>query len=45
MMLLIIAVLFFIAALLVLITIYLGYAAVKTSPAYELKKRSEEPCA
>lgn len=39
MMLLIIAVLFFIAALLVLITIYLSYAAVKTSPAYELRKR------
>jgi tight adherence protein B len=38
-MLLIIAVLFFIAALLVLITIYLSYAAVKTSPAYELRKR------
>ena len=39
MILLIIAGLFFIAALLVLITIYLGYAAAKTSPAYELKKR------
>ena len=39
MILLIIAVLFFIAALLGLITIYLGYAAVKASPAYELKKR------
>ena len=38
-MLLIIAVLFFIAALLVLITIYLSYSAVKTSPAYELRKR------
>jgi hypothetical protein len=39
MILLIIAVLFFIAALLGLITIYLGYAAVKASPAYEVKKR------
>jgi len=39
MILLFIAVLFFIAALLFLITIYLGYASVKTSPAYELKKR------
>ena len=39
MILLFIAVLFFIAALLVLITIYLGYTSVKTSPAYELKKR------
>lgn len=38
-MLLIVAVLFFIAALLVLITIYLSYTAVKTSPAYELRKR------
>jgi len=39
MILLIIAVLFFISALLVLITIYLSYAAVKTSPASELRKR------
>jgi len=39
MILLIIAVLFFISALLVLITIYLNYAAVKTSPAYALRKR------
>ena len=39
MILLIIAVLFFISALLVLVTIYLSYAAVKTSPTYELKKR------
>ena len=39
MILFIVAVLFFIAALLVLITIYLSYAAVKTSPAYELRKR------
>ena len=39
MMLLIIIGLFFIAALLFLITIYVGYTAVKTSPAYELKKR------
>ena len=44
MILFIIAVLFFIAALLVLITIYLSYAAVKTSPAYELKKASQKPC-
>jgi tight adherence protein B len=39
MVLIIIAALFFMAALLGLITIYLGYTAVKTSPAYELKKR------
>jgi tight adherence protein B len=39
MILLIIALLFFTAALLGLIAIYLGYAAVKSSPAYELKKR------
>lgn len=39
MMLLIIALLFFTAALLGLIAIYLGYAAVKSSPTYELKKR------
>jgi tight adherence protein B len=39
MILLIIAVLFFISALLALITIYLSYAAVKTSPTYELRKR------
>ena len=39
MILLIIALLFFMAALLGLITIYLGYAAVKASPVYELKKR------
>ncbi len=39
MMLLTVVILFFIAALLVLITIYLSYAAVKTSPAYELRKR------
>lgn len=35
----IISILFFIAALLVLITIYLSYTAVKSSPAYELRKR------
>jgi len=39
MVLLIIALLFFVAALLGLIAIYLGYAAVKSSPTYELKKR------
>jgi tight adherence protein B len=39
MILLIIAGLFFIAALLGLITLYMAYAAVKGSPAYELKKR------
>lgn len=37
--LIIISILFFIAALLVLITIYLSYTAVKSSPAYELRKR------
>jgi tight adherence protein B len=37
--LLIIAVLFFIAALLGLITLYMAYIAVKASPAFELKKR------
>lgn len=37
--LLIIAVLFFVAALLGLIALYLGYAAVKASPTFELKKR------
>jgi len=35
----IIAGLFFVAALLFFIAMYLGYAAVRTSPAYELKKR------
>jgi tight adherence protein B len=39
MILLIIACLFFIAAFLGLITLYMAYAAVKASPAYELKKR------
>jgi tight adherence protein B len=39
MILLIIAALFFIAALLGFITVYMAYAAVKMSPAYELKKR------
>lgn len=39
MVLLIIASLFFVAALLGLITVYMAYAAVKASPAYELKKR------
>ncbi len=34
-----IAVLFFIAALLIVVTIYMWYAAVTTSPKYELRKR------
>ena len=39
MILLIIAGLFFVAALLGLIAVYMAYAAVRSSPAYELKKR------
>ncbi len=39
MMLQIIVLLFFLAVLLGLITLYIGYAAIKASPAFELKKR------